>query len=81
MKSDRRERNGLSHVTVQPLWKQGADGTFYAHAELRLRGAWLLDIFALHTRVRVAREERDGQAVLVISADQQVEQEGGDTQT
>ena len=43
------------------------DGQQYVHGELRLRGAWLLEIFALHTRVRIAREERDGQTVLVVS--------------
>jgi hypothetical protein len=78
MKSDRascREPQCLSQITVQPLWKRAADGTVYAHAELRLRGAWLLDIFALHTRVCVMREERDGQTVLVISKTQ-----GGDSQ-
>ncbi len=73
MKSDELERKGISHVTVQPLWKRAVDGTVYAHAELRLRGAWLLDIFALHTRVQVTREERDGQTVLVISATQPLE--------
>jgi hypothetical protein len=39
------ESKGLSNVTIQPLWKRGVDGIVYAHAELRLRGAWLLDIF------------------------------------
>jgi hypothetical protein len=68
MNPEGRERKRLSQVTVQPLWKRAVDGTFYAHAELRLRGAWLLDVFALHTRVRVTREERDGQTVLIISA-------------
>ena len=67
------ERNSLSQVTVQPLWKRSVDGTLYAHAELRLRGAWLLDIFALHTRVRVTREERNGQAVLILSTAEQAE--------
>jgi hypothetical protein len=75
MKSEGGERKDVSHVTVQPLWKRAVDGTLYAHAELRLRGAWLLDVFALHTRVRVTREERDGQTVLIISAFQ-----GGDSQ-
>ncbi len=83
MKSDGascREPQSLSQVTVQPLWKQGADGTYYAHAELRLRGTWLLDVFPLRTRVRVTREERDGQTVLVISVAHPLEQDGGDTQ-
>ena len=64
------ERKGLSNVTVQPLWKRGVDGILYAHAELRLRGAWLLDIFALHTRVWMTRQERDCQTVLIVSAAQ-----------
>ncbi len=73
MKSDGGERKGLSHVTVQPLWKRAVDGTMYAYAELRLRGGWLLDVFPLHTRVCVTREERDGETVLVISATQTLE--------
>ena len=73
MTTGEHEKKRLSQVTVQPLWKRAVDGTVYAHAELRLRGAWLRDIFALHTRVHVAREQRDGQTVLVISAAQQLE--------
>jgi hypothetical protein len=68
MNPEARRRKSLSQVTVQPLWKQAVDGTLYAHAELRLRGAWLLEVFAPHTKVRVLREDRDGQTVLVISA-------------
>ena len=75
MKSTELGQKRLSQVSVQPLWKQGVDGQQYVYAELRLRGAWLLDTFPLHTRVRVTREERDGQTVLVISAAQ-----GGDFQ-
>ena len=78
MTSEELEKKRLSQVTVQPLWKRAVDGTLYAHAELRLRGAWLLDVFTLHTRVRVTREERDGQTVLVITADQQAEHTGED---
>jgi hypothetical protein len=69
--SNQREKNRLSQVTVQPLWKQAVDGRQYAHSELRLRGAWLSDIFPPHTHVHVAREEREGQVVLVIRAAQQ----------
>ena len=50
MTSEGQEKKRLSQVTVQPLWKRAVDGTLYAHAELRLRGAWLLDVFTLHTR-------------------------------
>jgi hypothetical protein len=73
MTSAEQDTKRLSQVTVQPLWKQAADGTLYAHAELRLRGAWLLDVFTPHTKVRVTREERDGQTVLVIRAAEQLE--------